>query len=1145
MSGPSSASSIVRPRGRFLRSAQLERDFRDPAALDGYVPTPRVLDHLQRIASALRPESGDRAFRILGAYGSGKSTFALVLAHWLRGHLKDLPQHLHRPLRYSEYGLTTPPRMFPLLVTGARLPLPIVLRNSIARDLERRGTAKRRAGKLERLAKRDNLSGAEALQLLSLYRERLAGDGDGEGLLLVIDELGKVLEYAAQHPEESDVFLWQLLAEEAARHCRNPFLIVGILHEGFSSYAHSLGISQEREWEKVAGRYRELPFRHSLDQTVRILAAALNVDRRKLSQPVRRKLSARMKAACRHGWYGPKADARELAEQAPGIYPLDPYLVPVLDRFFHLYAQNERSIFSFLFGGEPGGMLDHLSTSASIYSLDHFFDYIRDNFDHVLCDRPETNTWVMIKSLVSAAETASQPTDSLLKTVAALNLLNASDLLPTKETLVAAALEATQPETARCIDNLQSQEGKRVLFDRGAAGGLCLWPHVSVDLHAAYDRAASSIQAVHDPVDYIQSYVQEQTIVARKHYIQTGTLRYFRVLYCTVPELELMSGRCPQVSPADGVLLVPLLSSKQDRKKALMLATQFRDATECVVAVPSQPVDSLTALMREALIWEHILTNTPELNNDPYARDTVAVRRERESTRLAHAVQRMVGLGRYYDQSDIRLVWKGEEVKGIKSSREFAGFLTTVFDDAYDLAPRVQNELLNREDLSSAAAAARMRLIEALLERPEEAHLGMDASKHPPEMSMYLSILAAGRLHRPKKGTSLYKVALPSTRVDAPRLNLCPVMTGLHDWLKTQSDKRVPVPEVFGFLRGNRFGVKSGLAPLLLALEAVLHQSEIAFYEDDRFVSQLTGAEIQRLLKNPDTFEIQYCNVKGVRADVFNQLAKILGVDTQAKDGSLLDVVRPLCTFTAQLPPYVLKTKRLAPVTTAVRDALLDAREPVTLLFTDLPKACGVEPIKPGSQNTASVAPLTAGLQSSIAELRACYYQLRQRLHATLAMNFNASPHSDWRQAVMARADALLKVVGDPKLKAFCFRLSDENLSDEEWSESIASLIVSKPPNQWVDGDESRFEFDLGELVGKFLRAEAAAFSHGGQTRDNTVRICLTHPNGEERAQVLSSDPGTRASVDRLRQQIEEAIADEGTAGLMAISDVLWKKLKE
>jgi len=52
--------------GRFLRSAHLERDFYDSAALAGYIVTDFARSSLSRIGEGLKPNSGQRAWRITG-----------------------------------------------------------------------------------------------------------------------------------------------------------------------------------------------------------------------------------------------------------------------------------------------------------------------------------------------------------------------------------------------------------------------------------------------------------------------------------------------------------------------------------------------------------------------------------------------------------------------------------------------------------------------------------------------------------------------------------------------------------------------------------------------------------------------------------------------------------------------------------------------------------------------------------------------------------------------------------------------------------------------------------------------------------------------------------------------------------------------
>ena len=96
-----------------------------------------------------------------------------------------------------------------------------------------------------------------------------------------------------------------------------------------------------------------------------------------------------------------------------------------------------------------------------------------------------------------------------------------------------------------------------------------------------------------------------------------------------------------------------------------------------------------------------------------------------------------------------------------------SALLSDVCDELYPEAPRILNELLNRQILSSAAAAARQRLIERIFSTADQPCLGIPDGKSPPEKSMYLSVLDAGNVHRFVRGGLV--LALPPEDSDPLR----------------------------------------------------------------------------------------------------------------------------------------------------------------------------------------------------------------------------------------------------------------------------------------------------------------------------------------------------------------------------------------
>jgi hypothetical protein len=67
----------------YTRSINLERDADSSAILNAYIPTSRAIQTLDRIADTFSQKSAPRAWSLIGPYGSGKSSFAVFLAHLL------------------------------------------------------------------------------------------------------------------------------------------------------------------------------------------------------------------------------------------------------------------------------------------------------------------------------------------------------------------------------------------------------------------------------------------------------------------------------------------------------------------------------------------------------------------------------------------------------------------------------------------------------------------------------------------------------------------------------------------------------------------------------------------------------------------------------------------------------------------------------------------------------------------------------------------------------------------------------------------------------------------------------------------------------------------------------------------------------
>lgn len=1131
-------------RKRFLRSIHLERDFTDVSSLRGYVVTPPAQEGFERLARGLSPKSGQRAWRVTGDYGTGKSSFALALAHLFHGEHQRLPEEARKCFDFKRLGIKRP-CLLPVLVTGTRAPLGESLRAALARALENvchRGKRPRLLMQLREFVgpKAGTQDGTKEIRLLEEAGRYLRDSGKADGIVVILDEMGKFLEFAALHPDRQDIYLLQMLAETAARSGDTPIFVVGLLHQGFHAYAEQLSLSMQKEWDKVAGRFEEILFNQPLEQAAYLIANALNIQRNKLPRGTIGSLSEKMGRVIDLGWYGVNVARHQLQSIAPELFPLHPTVIPVLVRLFNRFGQNERSLYSFLMSNEPFALqwfAEQPVSNDSLFRLHNLYDFARSAFGHRLALQTYRSHWNQIESIVESFPKDQVEELQILKTVAILNLIDSPQLLASKDA-IASAVDASPESVKRQLKLLQHK--KAVLYYRGAAGEYCLWPHTSVNLERAYQEARAAVSVPQRIGPLIREKLETRPLVARRHYIETGNLRHFNVQF--VPTTDLRDV-LKEEGDADGQVIVSLCETEMERGDAVKFATSstLRDRGDTLVAVP-QPLQGLTNLVVEVQCWEWVLANTPELNQDSYALEEVSRQLVAARQVLVKRLQSYVGLRQFTETLGLQWFYRGQPVE-LGTGRALLEKLSSVCDDLYPSAPMILNELINRHELSSAAAGARLRLIDKLLRQSSEPFLGMDPATKPPEMSMYLSVLKEARLHR--DGQEGWAAGIPDEDNDPCRVR--PVFSLLQDTLESAAGRRVKVIDLFEKMKSPPFGVREGLCPLLLAVFTVIHEQDVAFYDQGCFMKQINGQDFLRLIKAPENFEIQYCRIAGVRTLVFERLFKILNPGKDPKSFDMLDIVRPLCVFAAQLPDFVKKTSRLSKMTLRVRDSLLRAEEPSTLLFQTLPEACGCDSFEadtpPSLQN---VEQFVLGLRNSIEELRVAYPQLLQKMRIEVQNSLDR--HGDIntaRESLSNSARRIQASVKEPQLKAFCLRLADQALNEELWVEAIGSFLCSKPPSKWIDSDIVQFEDELHRHARQFLRVESTLFDHNDEATDqHAMRVSITCRDGSEVDKIIRLDDADLNQIGLLEKKFQIFLSENPKLAIAAATRVIMNQLQ-
>lgn len=1120
--------SKIRPRTRFIRSANLERDA-DTSGIQSYVPTARSVDLVTRVLAGWSDAAASRAWSVSGPYGSGKSSIALVLdgllssassnsrvhsAETLVAVDPDISGYLDKAhqLRGSDKGgfirafATADPE--PVTTTVLR-----ALQRGVRRYWGGRGRKPRASARIDALLERAFAGDLPAPGVVIQVVAELCSHAP---VMIVIDEFGKNLDFLREAKGGAgDLFVLQSLAESSSGRNSLPLGILTMQHMAFDDYLSAGSASQRREWTKVQGRFEDLLYLDSADQTIALMGRVFEAS---WSSGERRRVHSWARSGIERLRALGLSDRIEDPHLMASMYPLHPLVAAALPDLCRRYGQNERTLFSFLTHDEPSavGEFLRLREHASfgelpVVRLTDVFDYFVGSVTPSLGSSPESARWFEIRDRLEQAIGLTQAETEVLKTIGILNLVGQGGSLRASSALVREALQPAEWATsdADITNTILSLEHKSFLTYRRFADEYRLWQGSDTDLDARAEFARRAYMDV--PLGVLVQRLGPLTpVVASRHSQERGIVRVFARV----------------VLDADHIDLGTLAAEAGDGDGLIVYWTQTRDVQPLgnapipVVIIRAPQLQDLRTGLVDAAASQDVL--------DSGDLDWVA-RREMEERAAFAAAKVRADLESALGVEDRPILIMDRVLEALPAVASASELTSRVADAAYAKAPRIRNEMLARRTMTSQAARARIDLLSAMVESRSLPALGI--SGYGPERSLYDAVLLQEGMHR--FDGEKWLIAPPTSQSSfAPAWQLIDTIVRRH------ADEATPlvVADIEAELRLPPFGMKAPAFPILLTAYLLHTSDQVAIYQDGTFQPRVTPDLLERLTKAPHRFTLRHLEVKGERVGVLRALAREfeLTVTSSSKRQAapVLSVVGPLLEMVRQLPEYTLRSAPLSERAAATRAALMSAREPDRLLYDDLPTALGLSPIAVNSSTSESEA-FAATLREVMTELVNAYPDLLESIADRVAEGISLHQRNTLKVEAAARARPLLRVVAEPRLRALLFALASDTLDDDDWLEAVALAISERPPRMWREADHERFPAACSASLAALRRVEALHFEFREHSRVGAIarRVNVTAPNGTESSTVVWIEENELPTLRRLLAQTKEHF-DEAFPGL-------------
>ena len=1081
---------------RFQRAIRIDTDLDDPAALEGFI-CPRssaaLLENMARHVAG----SGQGAFTWTGPYGSGKSSLVIALSSLLNGNIDK------RKNAASLIGEDTAEAIWGALPPHAKgwHILPIVGRRDRPEQLT--GEAIESMGLIKGQQRRswNEKQVLDALCDIAARNPRSSG-----GLMVFIDEMGKFLEGAAR--DGSDVYFFQQLAEIASRSDRR-LIVVGILHQAFDEYSHRLSREMRDEWSKIQGRFVDLPVNTGVDEQIGLLGRAIKSDHRpEAPSPLSEGVAALTNRAT-------SDDLPQLLEDCWPLHPVVACLLGPISR--RRFGQNQRSIFGFLNSTEPRGFQDFVRSAqdGELYPTDLLWDYLRFNLEPSIMASPDGHRWALAVDALERCQSlgGEELHLRLLKIIALIDLFKERSGLVANAAALRWALPAYGGgEITSALEALQAWS---LLIYRKFNDAYSVFEGSDFDIDDAVGRMLASMA----DVDFVRlnAIAGLQPIVAKRHYHETGALRWFDVAIAPLADVQATAAEhCPQHGAVGTFLLAVPTQGEPANVASHIVQSAVSNVHDgnLVIGLP-QGVWNFTSMSQELLAIEQVRADSPQLQGDQIAR------REVEARISALRGYMESELSRALDSA----LWYAKDLAGVQRTQaQRNGLASDLADLRFHASPRLHNELLNRVKPSSNAVAAQNVLLRRMVQNEGEERLGIEG--FPAEGGLFASVLEASKVYQ--RTFLRWRFVAPTADSDDP-CNLAPAWQAATAILESNRRRTVSLAEICDIWREPPFGIKDGLLPLLAATFILTKRRELAFYRQSIFQAHVTGLDMEYLAKDRRAVQLRWMDLSDEARALLSEMAGIvreLDPTNTLPNLEPIDVARGLVSIHDRLPPWVGRTQGLSANAKQVRQLFKQASDPNSLIFDDIPQRLSDGK---GLDRGNTLRYISNNVRAGLMELQQAYPAMLHRLRETLLAelqvpNASASLLAELR----ARADNVRQLGGDHRLEAFIVRLAQFKGSDEDM-ESLASMATNKPSPNWVDSDIDRATVELAEMAQRFKHVESYAHVKGRPDKRHAMAVTVGMNGSRATVQdVFDVTDLERSEVELLIEQVNKALEDSG-----------------
>lgn len=959
-------SKMISVASGFQYSVNIGYDLNNDDKLKNFIPTKSALTLLEDILLSTNSTSTERARVLIGAYGKGKSHIVLtILAMLMKRDLglfrKMMPKigenpRLHQIIQnYYESNN----KILPVIITGSNTSLPQAFLLALQRTLSMNGLLdvmpetnyKAAAKVIERWEKEfpdtykklkeiidmpvkkfveelQNYS-TEAYEkfekiyptltagsvfnpflgfdVVDLYEEAVRGlkTKGYTGIYVIYDEFSKFLEANITEASISDTKMLQDFAEKCNRSGEKQMHLMLISHKEIANYIDKLPKQKVDGWRGVSERFKHIHLNNNFMQTYEIIESAIQKKKTtwdKFCEEYQASFGGLYQRYKKHNIFGDVAQ-EQVEKTVYGCYPLHPVSTFILPRLSERVAQNERTLFTFI--SAPGNST--LPAFLDKYEDDHFevitpdliYDYFEPLFKKEVYGGSIHENYILTELILEKLSDESLE-KKIVKTLALVYILEQFEKLrPSKDELISIySISYTPEEINQAIDNLIEKE--YVIYLKRSNNYLRLKQTSGVDIR----------QKIHDLVE-----VQSKRITVKEtlnnsnfdNYVypsrynnEHDMIRFFSFQFIDESEVtEDVNWKVKSENiEADGVIYGIIPHSEESIAKLKDIIVSTSNECDRFIFILPRHFSEIEDIVREF--------NAVSILRDNAADDKVLFDEyEVIYEDLREVISSFMRGYTRPEEYKSRYVYNGKEVL-VSRKAALTELMSQICDQVYLCTPVINNEAMNKNEITPTANNSRNKIVSALLRNELEPNLGLTGSGQ--EVSIMRSTLIRTGVWEENDG--LPRINLRPDKVE----HMADVLGMIESFIvETRQNGAMNFEELYTRLTSPEYhiGLRKGLIPIYLA--AVIHEYKREVIISDQYGQVQVSTELMlQINSKPNMFTLSYLDWNPEKEAFVLKLADYFSdyvVDAERGANSYDYVVSAMRRWYMALPKYARDSK--------------------------------------------------------------------------------------------------------------------------------------------------------------------------------------------------------------------------------------------